>query len=250
MTVLNHADSLFVGTARADAVYAGDTKVWPAWSPKALPGLVSWLDAADYTPGAWPNRGSGAAVRIVGTPAMTVAATPLNGKPVVRFTTSEGRVRADWPYPVDDFTLIYLTRWVGPGMGRDWTVCYPPSNLLVGMHTTSFDAMYVNGGWVYGPRGGGYWPTPPSPWRMYGADSDSTGGGIGFFIDGVLMGARGTPGPGMGLSNGWGLSGYDQDLSQETMDIEVAELLLWNRRLTDPERKQAEDYLTTKWMIA
>lgn len=234
----------------ATAVYAKDKKVWPPGPPVMDTSLVTWLDADSYIPGSWPNKGVGPAISIVtgstGQP-MPVSTTTQNGHQVVRFIVSEARVRSTFPYPVDDWTLLYLMRWVGPStVGRAWTVCYPPSNLLVGTHTTGQDTMYDNGIWL-GPNTGGAaaWGIPPGPWKMYEADSDSTG--QMFYINGVTYNTRYQPGPGQGLSNGWGLSGYDWINSSETFDFEVAELVLYNRRLTDPERIATETYLRGKW---
>lgn len=221
-------------------------KTAPTWTPDTIPGLVTWLDAADYTSGGWPNKGSGPAITIVGTPVMTVGNT-LNTKPTVRFSANEGRLRSSWPYPVDDWTLLYLVRLWRGNVGRAFSVQYPPSNLLVGMHTTGQDTMYDNGAWL-GPGGGSAvpWTPAPGPWKLYEADSDSVGGGQGFFMNGTAYGRYSGPG---GLVSGWGLSGYAPNTAEETMDIEVAEVLLWNRRLSDPERQQAEGYLRDRWAL-
>jgi hypothetical protein len=245
MPVLNDADALRLGTQTVDKMYLGSNLVWqPTFKPNAFPGLVTWLRAEDYAAGTWPNRGSGAVVRVVGTPVMT-AGVPQNGRPTIRFKANEGRVRGDWPYPVDDWTVLYTVRWVGPGVGRGWTVCYPPSNLLVGMHTTGQDTFYPT--WL-GPNGGGAspWGTAPGPWKLYEADSSSSVGTMGFYINGTVYGRVAT-GSAQGLTNGWGLSGYDQVSTTESMDIEVGELIIYNRKLLDAERKQVEDYLQTRW---
>ena len=245
--LLSDAKAVYAGNVPAKAVYAGDQKIWPVWSPGSLPGLVTWLDANDYSPGVWPNRASGPAVTFVGSPHPALSATAQYGMKPVRFTVSEGRVRSTWPYPVDDWTLLYVMRFIGPNPGRAWTVCYPPSNLLVGMHTSGFDMAYFNGSFLYGSHGGGYWPSTPSAWRIFEGDSDSAGNGCGFYIDGSSRG-RYNAGLGQGLINGWGLSGYDPATAAETCDIEVAELVLYNRRLSDVDRKQVEDYLKNKWI--
>ena len=183
---------------------------------------------------------------MVGTPVMT-AGVPQNSRPTVRFTVNEARVRGDWPYPIDDWTVLYTMRWVGQYPGRAFTVCYPPSNLLIGTHTTGQDTMYANGAWL-GPNGGGAvpWPTPPGSWKLYEGDSDAGSATVGFYINGTPYG-RYTAGSGLGFTGGWGLSGYDPLTTQETLDIEVGELIIYNRRLSDAERLQVEDYLQTKY---
>lgn len=245
MPVLNNAEKLRLGSKTVSAVYKGAVKLWPsaipAFAPTDIANLTVWLDAADYVPGTWANRvAGGPAVNTVGTPAMTPQT--VNGKPVVRFKINEGRVRSGWPYPVYDYTVLYLARWTGPNAGRMFSVQYPPSNLLVGTHLSGRDLAYDNGTWIYGPATTWDW-TAPGPWRMYECDSKETFG-FRFFIDGTLIGTSGGSG---GFTGGWGLSGYDATSTPETMDFDVAELVIWNRRLTDAERMQVEDYLTTKW---
>jgi len=215
------------------------------FNPGHLAGLVSWLDAADYSTGSWPNKGSGPVITIEGTPAPTISVNTLNGLPLVRFKTNEGRVRSTWPYPVNDWTLVYLVRWVGPGVGRAWTVQYPPSNLLVGLHTSQPDWMYDNGGSITPGTTWGNWSPAPGPWRMYGADS-ALSQGSAFFIDGSQVGSR-TGASAYGLDIGWGLSGYSAG-PEETIDIEVAELVLYDRKLADLDRQKIEDYLEQKWL--
>lgn len=214
------------------------------WDPTKIANLTTWLDAADYTLGTWANKASGGpAVNVVGTPAMTLQPGVLNGKSVVRFKTNEGRVRSGWPYPVYDYTVLYLTRWIGPSAGRMFSVQYPPSNLLIGTHSSGRDLAYDNGTWINAPATDwGSWPRP-GPWRMYECDS-KVALGLRFYIDGTLIGSSGGSG---GFTNGWGLSGYDPAGAQETFDFEVAELLIWNRRLEDAERIRVEDYMRERW---
>jgi len=247
MVLLNTADSVYLGSQKVDAVYLGAQEVWSSrFNPSRLSGLVAWLDAKTYTPGSWPNMGSGPAITLPGGTAPTVSANRLNGLPVVRFKTNEGVVRSTWPYPVHDFTVVYLVRWIGPNVGRAFGAQYPPSNFLVGFHTSKPDAMYDNGTWMEGPPvGWNVWASyPPAPWRMYEADC-TTGVSSRFFIDGTLIGSAAVVNGG-GLTSGWAISGYG-DTTSETMDIEVAELVLYNRKLSDVERRQVEDYLALKW---
>jgi hypothetical protein len=79
---------------------------------------------------------------------------------------------------------------------------------------------------------------------MYGADAQA-GLGCQFFKNGTAIGGR-TSGT-LGLTNGWALSGYDSVGLQETMDMEVAELVLYKRRLSGTERQTVEAYLNAKW---
>ena len=253
--LLNTADAVYLGTQPADAVYLGATQVWPppsGFDPSSLAGLTVWLDASQLglADGAsvtsWPNLGSGAAPTIVpgvAAPPLTMKTGMLNGLPVVRFTVSGSRVRGAWTSAIYEWTVIYLCRLWGANVGRAFSVQYPPSNLLIGMHTTAMDTMYDNGTWL----GGATWSPGPLPWKMYEGDSQ---GGVGsrFFINGAQIGPL-ISGVG-GFSNGWGLSGYDATGAPETMDLDVAEMVIYDRKLSDAERVQVEDYLRNKWGLA
>ena len=115
------------------------------------------------------------------------------------------------------------------------------------MHTSQPDTMYNNGTWiVYGTGWNGWTTGTTNPWRMYGADSTQSVG-TRFFIDGTQLGSPVfNVGPQEGLYGGWGLSGYGAG-NEETLDIEVAELVLYNRKLSDSERMQVETYFGKKW---
>lgn len=217
----------------------------PPFTPATLGGLVAWVDAAQLSladgaaVSSWPNLGSGPAPSIVGTPAPVFKTNMLNGKPVVRFTAGQGRLRVTHSLTFD-WTLLYVVRRWGSSPGRAWGVVYPPSNIYVGFHTTRPDAMYVEGATVWGPELA-WSATPPDAWKLYGADS--TPSLSRFFINGVFMGNN-TPG---NLTGTWNISGYDPANAGETCDCDIAEVLLYNRALPDAERIQAQDYLRGKW---
>lgn len=244
MPVLNTADKLYLGSTAVDAMYLGSSKVWPSFTPATLSGLVVWLDAADLGSigSAWTDKsGTGHHGTIVGSPAPTIRTNALNGKSVVRFAANEGRVRGTGTGVTYDHTLVYVTRLWGPNVGRSFTCQYPPSNFLVGFHSSAQDCMYDNG-WLKNDVG---YAGSPGPWKMYGCDGVlSPAYAVRFFINGVVSGTGATGG---GMGGTYNLSGYDAAGAQETMDCEVAELVIYNRRLTDTDRQKVESYLRTKW---
>jgi hypothetical protein len=253
MTLLKDASKLYVGSSTATAVYAGTNKVWSSFNPISLGGLVTWLDASQLAlaNGAavspWTDMsGNGNHGTIIGTPAPVLKTNMLNGKPVVRFTISEGRVRRAWPYPIYDWTVIYIVRLWGANVGRAFSVQYPPSNLLVGFHSSNADTFYDNGTFLGGVSWASYITDLGRPWRMYTGDSKNTVG-TRFFINGTLIGSAGGTG---GFTNGWGMSGYDPTLTPETCDIDVPELLLYDHRLVDADRIAAQNYMATKWGLS
>ena len=222
--------------------------------PTDIDELMVWLDAdqigladgAAVSP--WLDlSGFGNDGNIVGTPAPVLKANMLNGLPVVRFKANEGRVRGTGPFT--DLTILYIVRRWGTTLGRALTATYPGTaafNFLVGLHTSSADWMYDNGNVNSPPGWAGDMATPPTAWRMYGADATSDPSYKSrFFIDGVQTGVEWTAGQGMGGT--YNLSGYSATGVEETMDCDVAELIIYGLKLGDAERIQVEDYLRAKW---
>jgi hypothetical protein len=216
------------------------------WSPDMLSGLNVWLDAsqlglANNAPvTAWDNLSGGTDPAIVGTPEPVMKTATLNGLPVVRFTGNEGRLRGSGG-PTLDYTITYVVRQWGSTPGRAFSSQYPPTNYLLGFHTSVQDAMYDNG-WV--AAGSGY-GTPPGPWKMYGAHA-TTALGSRFFKDGAII-ANQTPALAQGIGGTWALSGYSTTGLEETGDFEVAEFVMYDVRLAGTDRQMLEGYLAWKW---
>jgi hypothetical protein len=252
MPVLNDADALSLGTQAVAAVYAGANKVWPSgWSPDALPGLTVWLDASQLaladgaTVSPWPNLADATKPgTMVGTPAPTVRANALKGQRVVRFTASQGRMRMTGTGVTRDWTVAYIGRYWGTTPGRILCGNYPQSNSLWGWWTSYMDLAHE------GPVGF-YTPDARRPvtqeWMLYSADAASAPSYLPrFFIDGVYRSTA--PSGGGGLAGTLNISGYDATGTQETSDTEVAEVVLYNRKLSDADRQTVEDYLRGKWL--
>ena len=255
MTELLPHTRLYRGAERVPALAKQDDR-WPltGFDPASLPGLTVWLDASQLglADGAavspWPDlSGGGHHGAIVGMPAPVLRAGALNGLPVVRFKPNEGRVRGAHGFtgPLGNFncTLVYLARMVGPNVGRIFAGSYPTVNMLVGFHTSAYECMYDNA-WVNAGKG---WPAVPTPWKLYGCDMSHDGANYlaRFLIDGVVSG---TNTAGTGMAGGWNLSGYSATGTEETCDGEVAELLLYDRKLPDTDRQAVEAYLRDKWL--
>ena len=264
-TSLTHT---WVTTAEGARTPKGSTSSSHAWTteaagvagivftPDMLTGLAVWLDASQLgladgaSVAVWSDL-SGANNHgnvVAGSFAPpTLKANVLRGLPVVRFVTQGGKVRGTCPTVTTNLTVVYLVRRWGPTAGRAFTVTYPGSasyNFLVGYHTSSADWMYDNGnvnpplGWV------GDQQNPPTAWRLYGADATSTPVYKSrFFIDGVQTGVDWGGGQGMGGT--YNLSGYAD--TEETMDCDIAEFILYDRKLTDVERIKVENYMREKW---
>lgn len=258
MPLLNTADKLYFRSAAPSSAYFGTTKVWPSFDPTRLTGLMAWLDATQITGGAittaWPDlSGLGHHGTIVGTPVPSVRTNALNGLPVVRFKPNEGRVRGNSalvaPLGPYNYTIVCVSRMVGPTVGRAYAGLYPESNFLIGFHSSGQDCMYA-GGWIRNADG---YIALPGPWKMYaGAGShDGTTYVVEFYIDGVLGGSGGSSTGATGsASSGYNISGYSATGIEETCDCEVAEMVIYDHKLTTTERQQIESYLRAKWGLA
>jgi hypothetical protein len=214
-------------------------------------GLLIRLDASQLglADGAavtsWPNIAPGAPAgtqpSIVGLPRPVIkTGMAPSGRPVVRFAAGQGRLRG--AHGLDQaYTILYVTRAWGPNTGRAFTVEYPKRNFLVGFHVLVQDAMY-DANWV---NPGVAYDTFPGAWKLYGADG-LTSVRSRFFINGVLSGTLNAP---QGMGSTYHLSGFDLTGTADTMDCEVAELLIYDHMLTNAERISVEQYLTAKWLV-
>jgi len=251
MTLLNDADKIYLGATEADAVYLGATKIWPSvFDPTSIAGLTMWLDASTLSaaPGAmisaWPDiSGNGRTVNIIGTPALIISPILKNANKVVRFTLGQARVRATGLDVDKDYTLVYVARMWGSSAGRIASASYPPANVLFGWWNGFEGAAYAGGFLLPDTK-----VAQTTNWKMYSADAATLPAyRPRLFSNGVFLTGDGT----VATTDGWGanfnLSGYTASTSDETCDCEVAEVVLYNRKLSDADRQQVEDYLRTKW---
>jgi hypothetical protein len=220
----------------------------PSFLPTDLSGLAIWFDASQLglADGAavnpWPNLANAAlpGTMTSGLPAV-VRANAVKGQPVVRFTVSEARMRMLGMGVNLDYTLAYVARIVGTP-GRIVTAQYPPYNFLLGFWNGNKDVAYDQG--FYSPSSTGV-TVVTGEWKLYSADGNSASYLPRLFSDGALLG---TGGGGTGWGGTFNISGYDPSTSAESCDCEVAEVLLYNRQLSDADRQQVEAYLRGKWM--
>jgi hypothetical protein len=253
MTNIKEADRLFFNNQLVNAVYAGSARVWPVFKPTELSGCVIWLDISK-SPGITnggdvtflTNWGSGPAPIMIGNPPTPKFRTnALNTvMPCMRITQGQGRFRFTGTGIDKDWTLIYVGRkWNNLTTGRVVTALSTAANLLVGFHGSEFDQCYVEA-WITS----GTAPGQTLQWRLYSADSTSSAVAR-FFSDGILK-ASGAATPAKGWGGTLNISGYtdvaDIAASQQA-DCEIAELVMYNRKLSDAERMQVEKYLREKW---
>lgn len=251
MTAINEADAVQIGAGKASRAYFGSTLVWQQFKPTDYTGLKVWLDASalSLANGAavstWPNLAGTPNPTLVGTPAPTFRTNALNTvMPVVRITQGQGRWRFAGTGVDKDWTLVYVGRnWNNSG-GRIITARDTSANILVGFHATEMDMCYIEA-WLTSSTS----PAATTAWKLYSADSTSTAVAR-FFVNGSLY-ASGAATP----AKGWGgtlcISGWNDvaDVSSQWASAEIAELVMYNRKLTDAERQKVEYYLRKKWGV-
>jgi hypothetical protein len=243
-TWVNHA-----GTWKRPAhIFVNDAGVWKEVGGTTIVGpimdsLVIWLDASQATAAdPWPNLGSGPQPIMVGAPAPVLTPNALNGKSVIRCATAAGRYRFSGTGVTYNYTLFYVARMWGPTRERVVTTAYPEGgNILYGFWSGKQDVAYA---------GAFFSPNTEAPattdWKLYSADSTPSSPSSGrLFSNGVLLGQH--PAVTEGFGGYFNVSGYSLTGAAETSDCDIAEVLQYNRQLTDAERIQVESYLRTKW---
>ena len=245
MTVLNYADKIQIGTGLASKVYVGSTQAWPLFKPTDISGLKIWLDASKLnlldgqSATSWTNIAPGGAQPTIAAGAVFRTNALNTIMPCVRITQGTGKIRFTGTGVDKDYTIVYVGRKWSTRVGRVIAARGDVANILVGFHGAEGDVCYIEG-WITNPQS----PPGTTLWKMYSADSTSTAVAR-FFANGVLnASSAATP------AKGWGgtlcISGYEQD-GQEC-DCEIAEVIMYNRKLSDAERQSVEKYLREKWI--
>jgi hypothetical protein len=240
----------YVGPARTvvrGIAVAADV-ITPAPVLPPLSGLVVQLDASQLT-GAdgsavspWPNLATpGMPGTMISSPAPTKRNNVINGLPVVRFNTGEGRMRMTGTGVSTDFTLCAVARIHTTGAGAQRVIAADMAstgnNFLLGWWNQFQDCVF-DGAWASGQ------PTEPATtaWRLYSFDKVGAGA-TRLFSNGNYLRSGGSGASNLGGS--LALSGHDA--TTESSNCDVAEVLLYNRVLSDSERSLVEDYLRRKW---
>lgn len=248
---LTEADKIYLGSEVVNSVYVGADKAWPVtqtWTPGQIAGLKIWLDAsqlglADGAPvSPWPNLANPAVPgSMLGAPPPQVRAGALNGLPVVRFTSTGGQLRMNGTGITLPWTVAYVGRLWDVSATARMIAAYNAAdvNMLIGYYNTYMDIGYDNGFFGNGINAN-------TEWRLYSGDCPSFGE-TRMFKDGVAL----APLPSGG--GGWGgmlfISGYvPAGAGGESGNVEVAEVCMYDRKLSDVERQEAEDYLRQKWI--
>lgn len=250
MTTLNLADKIMRGGQQASRIYLGSTLVWQSgFKPTDIANCRIWIDATKIglangaAVHAWRNLGGAPQPVVLGSPSPTLQTNALNTQPVVRFTGTQGRLRFKATGIDKDYTLVYVARKWTLRLGRviaagiDTGTSHP--NILFGFWNNRFDCAYVEG-----------WLTPDdivtatTAWKLYSADATAATSAR-LFTNGTLLRSGGTTST-YGFNQNVNICGHD-DISTEDADCDVAEVVMYNRKLSDAERQQVESYLRVKW---
>jgi len=216
------------------------------FQPTDLAGCAIWFDASQLSAepiDPWPNLANPALPgTMVGSPAPSLRTNALNGKPVVRFNTNQARVRITNTDIDLNWTILYVGRMWGTAAGRIVDSIYPPSNLLIGYWNGFEDVFYIEGFTVPDIR-----KSQTTNWHFYTGTGEGVPGDakVWLYSNGVFIsGDHQVTG---GWKGNFAINGYSPTGTEETCDCEVAEVIQYNRKLSDVERKQVEDYLNAKW---
>jgi len=211
-------------------------------APKSIPGLTLWLDAdapSTITQATgvsqWNDKsGSGNnVVQATGSKQPAYVQSVLNGKPVLRFTNASAQTMTTSTNFISPVSVIYIARQTGGTNGRVLTGVN--NNWLLGFWGGSHAQAYFEG-WV-SPAGG-----TPSTTNWYIESAVETGALSSYYENGVQIAsnAGGVAGPnGLSLVGMGGVS--------EFSDADIAEIVVYNRALSDAERQKIEGYLAAKW---
>jgi len=210
--------------------------------------VSTWNDlstlAATYTPDASQSQ-----------VAPIYKAAIQNGKPIVRFANSTaGLLSTTLPFTSGDFSMFIVFNPTSLGTGAAWVPLVVgvnagfggASGALVYLNTSVVQNMQFNG--VNNYSFGTY------PSAMTSAEYILSSGTLSAWINGTVSGSpQGvagylTPANQTTIgSNTWVGTGGPSTTNSGNMDI--AEVIIYNRALTSGERLQIEGYLQAKWAI-
>ena len=224
---------------------ASNNKSYPTDLP-VKNGLVMWMDAADdttfsYSSGTtvsqWRDK-SGFNYHMVPISAGPTRSSALNSRKVLAFTTAQSIGSLSFTVETSANTVFVVSRLTGATNARVLAAYY--NNWLLG-HWGGWVNAYYAEGWIAYNAG-----TADTVWRMYMGDWGGASNDVAnAYSNGTLITNQGTSAASAGPKGlGINISGTEQST------CEVAEIILFNRILSDTERKLVHTYLGQKWGIS
>jgi hypothetical protein len=195
---------------------------------------------------------------------VTFVSSVINGSPVLRFDGASNLITNN--FFVNNYNTPITIIAVSKASASTVRGEQPTARYIVGVTN--------NGGYEFGLAYGAYETASPNFSNCYGityvsgADIESSamgenekriastinsGSQISFFLDGTLIGTA-DPANQSGGSNSTGAFSIGSDVVLDEIDnffctCDIAEIVIYNRAITTPERQQIEAYLNTKYAI-
>ena len=228
------------------ALDASDNNSFAAIDLPIKYGLVMWMDAADdstfsYSSGTtvsqWRDK-SGFNYHMVPVSAGPTRNSSLNSRKTLLVTSAQQIGNLAINLQTSANTVFVVSRLTGGANGRVLTAYY--NNWLLG-HWGGYVNEYFAEGWIaYAVN------AADTTWRIYmgdwGGSSNDTANAFsnGTSIRNASAGDAAAGPMGLGIN----YQGYEQS------NAEVSEVIVFNRLLSDTERKQVHTYLGQKWNIS
>jgi hypothetical protein len=238
--------------------------------PSSLGGLSLWLkaDAGVTLSGsdviAWADQSGNENNATARTGNPTFVSSVINGKPILRFDGTANLITNDFFAHNYDTPITIIA--VSKASASTVRGAQPTARYIAGVTN--------NGGYEYGLSYGAYETENPNFSNSYGisyvggADIESSamgenekriastinsGSQISFFLDGTLVGTA-DPADQSGGNNSTGAFSIGSDVVLNEIDnffctCDIAEIIIYNRAITTPERQQVEAYLNQKYAI-
>ncbi len=222
------------------------TSTTPGFSPKDMTGLALWLDASAQGSiqtqtgvSQWSDLSGNSRHFTQATTSRQPAYVQgvLNGKPVIQTTAASQQHLANTTNFSTPNTVLYVSRQTGGTNARMLTSTN--DNWLMGYWSGYKQQAYFNG-WIYGPAAPG--TLSDTTWHLF--SSTQSGAASSFYENGTALvsgSTAGVTGP-----NGLQVGCYAAAAS-ECSDGQFAEVIVFNRVLSDNERNRVEAYLNQKW---
>ena len=231
--------------------------------------LALWLDASDVdgdgTPDAladgslitsWQDKsgnGRHADDVVQGSPFYVASSPAGGGAPAIGFSTAGGEDQLATTFNFDalgsDYTIIAVSRYAGANRRR--VISSASRNWLFGHHGNRDDRWYA-GGWI--EQGD---TTTDQDFHVYSGvigpsvNGNVTNPGADFWKDGVQLEDNNTGSHDTNYKPGrLSFGDWTAANNNESSDAEVAEVIVYDRALTDEERLLVEAYLTRKYNLA
>ncbi|NRA68290.1 MAG: hypothetical protein HRU19_27645 [Pseudobacteriovorax sp.] len=163
----------------------------------------------------------------------------INGLPVLEFDGVDDFMAnyVAYGYPNTVFLVARYMTDSSMNANRGRVLSGASNNWLLGFHDGQIDRFYANG-WVHNPN-----VTANESWHIYAADHSNADVQRFYRNDTILQSnSNGSQGP-----RGLGLGGYRWNSQLAT--CQVAEVIVFDRVLTDDERSAVFDYLNTRYGV-